>query len=149
MAAVFSSDLSVLAILVCRVNIMERNFRKQFYISCKLQRNLHTKHVYCKDKPIAYLKNKYCDTQLSETNLTPVIFYENGNVWEVSYKVNPRLALLGEANIFAENLIVPCLGDIVSCVFYGNTLKFIQKFHFPILKFREELRLGTVIRNSS
>jgi hypothetical protein len=67
-----------------------------------------------------------------------VIKRYNGNVCEASYKVSYHIAHCGEAYTTAENLIMPCAEDIISCG--DNHLKVIKKYHFQTLKSEEELR---------
>jgi hypothetical protein len=47
--------------------------------------------------------------------LTSVFKGENGCVCEASYKVSYSITCCGEAHMFMENLIIPCIKDIVLC----------------------------------
>jgi hypothetical protein len=102
------------------------NFRKQFHPSRKITTAFHAKHVGCKNKPIAFLKCKCEEMKHSETNLASVIKGENGNVCKASYKVSYHIAICGETHMIAENIIIPCVEDIVSCVLGDNHLKVIK-----------------------
>jgi hypothetical protein len=54
-------------------------------VPAQLQRHLPTKHVDCKDKPIASLNVKQChELNQSQTDLTSFIKGKNGNMREAS-----------------------------------------------------------------
>jgi hypothetical protein len=72
-------------------------------VPTELQQHLHTKHD-CKDKPITFFKSKCDKLKHSQTNLTPVIKGENGNVCEASHKVSNHTACCREVCTTAETL---------------------------------------------
>jgi hypothetical protein len=83
------------------------------------------------------IKYKFDELKHSQTNLASVIKGENGNVCEASYKVSYHIAHCGEAYMIAENLIIPCVEDIVPCVIGGNHLKVTRMFHFKLYSFKK------------
>jgi hypothetical protein len=66
-------------------------------------------------------------THLLSKQYTKFILYnENGSVCEASYKVSYHTACCSEAHTIAKSPIIPCVEEIVSCVFGDNHLHVIK-----------------------
>jgi hypothetical protein len=74
-----------------------------------------------------FYKCKYDELKHSHTNVTSVIKDKNGNVYEPLYKVSYHIACYGQVHMTAENLIIPYVENIVSCVLGDNHLKVVIK----------------------
>lgn len=81
----------------------------------KLMRHLETKHSSVKGKPIEFFRRKLSVLQNQQMNITKI-----GNVSEMalhaSYLVALRIAKKGKPHAIAEDLILPCAKDMVSCM---------------------------------
>ncbi|CAI6344434.1 unnamed protein product [Macrosiphum euphorbiae] len=103
--------------------VCSKVFPNSSMVPAKLRRHLETNHTNVKDKPVDYfirlrdqlLKNKNFIAEVTKT--------ENEKATEASYMVSYRIAQAGKAHTIAENLIKPCVNDIVSCMLDEKAVK--------------------------
>ncbi|KAJ0183269.1 hypothetical protein K1T71_001245 [Dendrolimus kikuchii] len=92
----------------------------------KLRRHLETVHPECKDKNkefFVHKKEQLLESQKTMMHVTQTI---NEKTTEVSYLVSYRIAQAGEAHTIAENLIKPCVLDLLNitkCMFDEKSAK--------------------------
>jgi len=80
----------------------------------------------CKDKPSVFFRRKYSELKKAQK----IISYHSKTVNErllmASYLVIYRVAQAGEAHNISENLIKPCVKDIVGCNVDGKVMELVD-----------------------
>jgi hypothetical protein len=115
-------------------------------VPAELQRHVYKRHIYCKDKLIAFLKRKCDGLKSSENDLTTVIKNENINVC-VKHRTKwaYHSSQCGEARWTLDNL----RGRQFRVWFLIITWTLSWNFRFQILEFLEESRTLIVTWNAN
>jgi hypothetical protein len=68
------------------------------------------------NKPVDFFKRNLVESNSCIANLVSTTSNDNTNAQEASYRVSYRVAKALEAHTIAENLIGPCIKDVVQCM---------------------------------
>jgi hypothetical protein len=78
-----------------------------------LRRHLETRHPTQMNKPVDFFKRKLVESNSCIANFASTTSNGNKNAQEASYRVSYRVAKALEAHTIAENLIGPCIKNLV------------------------------------
>jgi hypothetical protein len=81
-----------------------------------LFRHLETRHPTQINKPVDFFKRNLVESKSGITNFVSTTRNDNENALEASYRVSYRVAEALEAHTIVENLIGPCIKDVVQCM---------------------------------
>jgi hypothetical protein len=90
------------------------------------------------NKPVDFFRRKLVESKSCITNLVLTTRNDNENALEASYRISYRVAKALEAHTIAENLIGPCITDVVQYML-SERLQAIDIVNFAIILFHEEL----------
>ncbi|GBM03733.1 Zinc finger BED domain-containing protein 5 [Araneus ventricosus] len=111
----------------------------------KMRRHFERVHPECKVKPTDFFRRKYIELR----KVQKCILYHSKTVNEkalmASYLVSYRIAQVGEAHTVAENLIKPCVKDIIECMFDEKAAKVIDTI--PLSNNTISRRIGDLADN--
>jgi len=109
-------------------------------LPAKKRRRFEGVHPDRKDKPSDFFRRKYGEL----TKTQRIISYHSKTVNEktlmASYLVSYRVAQAGEARTIAENLIKPCVKDIVECMLDRKATELVRTI--PLSNNTISLRIG-------
>jgi hypothetical protein len=92
------------------------------------------------NKPVYFIKHNLFELNSCIANFVLTTSNDNENAQEASYRVRCRVAKALEAHAIAENLISPCIKDVVQCMLGEKAAKQIDIVPFsPIILCHEEL----------
>jgi hypothetical protein len=92
------------------------------------------------NKPVDFMKRNLVESNSCIANFISTTSNDNENKLEASYRVSYRVARASEADTIAENLIGPCLKDVVQCILGEKAARKIDIVpFFPIILCHEEL----------
>jgi len=88
-------------------------------VPAKLRRHLDTNHPQLKDKSLSFFE-RHKEVQKTEHKYVKT---DNENATEASFMLSYRIARAGKPHTIAEDLIKPCMTEIVSCVLGEDAAK--------------------------
>ncbi|KAL4127510.1 hypothetical protein QTP88_011677 [Uroleucon formosanum] len=92
-------------------------------VPAKLRRHLDTNHPQLKDKSLSFFERH---KEVQKTGVAALHKYaktDNENATEASFMLSYRIARAGKPHTIAEDLIKPCMTEIVSCVLGEDAAK--------------------------
>lgn len=92
-------------------------------VPAKLRRHLDTNHPQLKDKSLSLFERHKEVQKTGEASLHKYVKTDNENVTEASFLLSYRIARAGKPHTIAENLIKPCMTEIVGCVLGEDAAK--------------------------
>ncbi|GBO41578.1 hypothetical protein AVEN_116120-1 [Araneus ventricosus] len=88
-----------------------------------MRRHFERVHPECKDKPTDFFRRKCIELGKVQKCISYHSKTVNEKALMTSYLVSYRIAQAGEAHTVAENLIKPCVKDIIECKFDEKAAK--------------------------
>jgi hypothetical protein len=82
------------------------------------------------NKPVDFFKRKLVESKSFIPNFASIASNDNENALEASYRISYRVAKVLEAHTIAQNLIGPCIKDVVQCMLGEEVAKKIDIVHF-------------------
>lgn len=82
----------------------------------KLKRHLETNHPLLQGKPISFFKNHKEAQETSVSCLQKYAKSDQENATEASFMLSYRIARAGKSHTIAEDLLKPCIKEIVGCM---------------------------------
>ena len=92
-------------------------------VPAKLKRHLDTNHPELKDKSVSFFERHKEVHKTGMAALQRYVKTDNENATQASFLLSYRIARAGKPHTIAENLIKPCIADIVSCVLGEDAAK--------------------------
>lgn len=92
-------------------------------VPAKLKRHLDTNHPQLKDKSLSFFERHKKVHKTGVAALHKYVKTDNENATEASFLLSYRLARAGKPHTIAEDLIKPCMTEIVSCVLGEDAAK--------------------------
>jgi hypothetical protein len=83
------------------------------------------------NKPVDFIKRNLVESNSCIANFVSTTSNDSENVLEASYRVSYRMAEASETHTIAENLIGPCIKDVVQCMLGEKAAKKIDIVPFP------------------
>ncbi|GBL74346.1 hypothetical protein AVEN_235323-1 [Araneus ventricosus] len=81
----------------------------------------------CKDKPTDFFRRKYIELRKVQKRILYHSKTVNKKALMTSYLISYRISQAGEGHTGAENIIKPCVKDIIECMFDEKATKVIDK----------------------
>jgi hypothetical protein len=81
-----------------------------------LRRHLETRHPTQTNEPVDFFKRNLVESNSCIANFVSTTINDNKNAQEASYRFSYRVAKALKAYTIAENLIGPCIKDVVQCM---------------------------------
>ena len=91
----------------------------------KMRRHFEGVHADCTDKPGDFFGRKFGQLTKAQKIISCHSKTVNEKALMASYLVSYRVAQAGEAHTIAENLIKPCIKDIVECMLDGKATELV------------------------
>jgi hypothetical protein len=101
------------------------------------------------NKPVDFFKRKLVESKSFIANFVSTTSNDNENALEASYRISYRVAKALEAHTIAENVIGPCIKDVVHCMLGEKVAK--KDWHcafFSIILCHEELMTYQAMQRS-
>ncbi|CAI6355778.1 unnamed protein product [Macrosiphum euphorbiae] len=93
------------------------------FLPAKLRRHLDTNHPKLKDKSLSFFKRHKEVQKYGGAALHKYAKTDNENATEASFMLSYRIARAGKPHTIVEDLIKPCMTEIVSCVLGEDAAK--------------------------
>lgn len=111
----------------------------------KMRRHFDGVHPEFKNKPTDFFRRKYIELRKVQKCISYHSKTVNEKALMASYFVSYRIAQAGEAHTVAENLIKPCVKDIIECMFDEKAAKVIDTI--PLSNDTISRRIGELAEN--
>ncbi|CAG5047553.1 unnamed protein product [Parnassius apollo] len=85
-------------------------------VPAKLKRHLDTNHPELKDKSVSFFERHKEVRRTGAADIQKLVKTDNENATEASFLLSYKIARAGKPHTIAEDLIKPCMTEIVTCV---------------------------------